>query len=101
MSRKKTVEWHKELIKSLKDKDEAIAYLNVALEDEDPKMFLVALKNVMEAQGIQVQELSAITDLNRQNLYRMLSKNGNPRLTSIKSVLNGMGLNLNITESRR
>jgi DNA-binding phage protein len=34
----------------LKDAQYATAYLNVALTDEDPRVFLLALKNVCEAQ---------------------------------------------------
>ena len=45
------------LIEELKDHDEAVAYLNAALEeslkgDEESKhLFLLALRNVVEAQG--------------------------------------------------
>jgi len=35
----------------LKDPKYAIAYLNEALADEDKRVFLVALKNICEAQG--------------------------------------------------
>jgi DNA-binding phage protein len=40
-------EW---LLEKLKDRKEAVAYLNAALEDEDSRVFLVALKDVAEAQ---------------------------------------------------
>ena len=39
------------LIESLRDPREAEAYLNAALEEEDQELFLLALKNVSEAQG--------------------------------------------------
>lgn len=45
------------LIEQLKDHDEAVAYLNVALEEslksdeESQHLFLIALRNVAEAQG--------------------------------------------------
>jgi DNA-binding phage protein len=35
----------------LRDPGEAEEYLNAALEDEDPELFLVTLRNVAEAQG--------------------------------------------------
>jgi DNA-binding phage protein len=44
------VSYHKWLIGSLEDEKEAFEYLKAALEDSDPKMFLVALRNVIEAQ---------------------------------------------------
>lgn len=51
-SKKKPYKAYQEsLIKALEDPSEAAAYLNAALEEKDEKMFLVALKNVAEAQG--------------------------------------------------
>ena len=43
---------YKELLhERLKSQDEAAAYLNAALEDEDPGVFLVALRDIAEANG--------------------------------------------------
>jgi probable addiction module antidote protein len=84
------------LIESLQDPKEARAYLNAALADEDQRIFLLALKNVLEAQGGDIATLAEQASLNRENLYRMLSKKGNPRLASIRSVLHALGLELAI-----
>lgn len=88
------IDYQEDLIESLRDPQEALAYLNAALTDEDERIFLLALKNVLEAQGGDMTSLAREADLNRENLYRILSKKGNPKLTSIKSVLNAMGLEL-------
>jgi probable addiction module antidote protein len=93
--------YHELLIEDLQDPEEALAYLNAALLDEDPRIFLVALKNVVEAQGGDIAALAEEADLNRENLYRMLSKKGNPKLTSIKSVLNVLGLELAVQTHKR
>ncbi len=82
-----------ELIKSLKDPKEASAYLNAALEEKDTAIFLVALRNVTEAFG-GLSEISKKTHLNRENLYRMLSKNGNPEISSLEAILESIGLRL-------
>lgn len=92
----KFVNYQDHLIESLKDPSEAIAYLNVALMDEDERVFLLALKNVLEAQGGDMSSLAKKTNLNRENLYKMLSRKGNPKLTSIKSVLNALNLELSV-----
>jgi len=92
--KKQLFNYQDELIASLKDPKEARAYLNEALLDEDPRVFLLALKNVLEAQGTGMSELSERTDLNRENLYRALSKQGNPKLRSIQSILNTVGMTL-------
>lgn len=40
-----------DLIQNLRNPREAEEYLNAALEEDDPELFLLALRNVMEAQG--------------------------------------------------
>ena len=47
---KRTHDYHEFLIKSLKNPIHAAEYLNAALEEGDKEMFLVALRNVAEAQ---------------------------------------------------
>jgi DNA-binding phage protein len=46
---------------------------------------------VVEAQG-GVARAAALSKLNRENLYRLVSRDGNPRLTSLNSVLSALGL---------
>ena len=60
---KRLIDYHDELIKSLQDPEEAREYLNAALMDEDPRIFLVALKNVVEAQGGELAKLSKKAEL--------------------------------------
>lgn len=87
------------VIEKLKDPDEAVTYLNTALEeyekDKDTDAFLLALRTVTEARG-GVAELARKTNLNRQHLYRTLSSKGNPRLNTLEAVLHGLGFRLSI-----
>ncbi len=87
------------LIKNLQDPKLAEEYLAVALEsysqDQDKDAFLLALRDVAEAQG-GLTQLAMRTDLNRQNLYRALSNKGNPRLETIGIVLQELGFRFNI-----
>lgn len=96
----KTRSYQKELIKALKDPREAQEYLNGALEDGDPEVFLLALRDVAEAQLGGMSKLSKSSGLNRENLYRMLSKKGNPELTSLQTLLEALGFRLSV-ESRK
>ncbi len=89
------------LLENLKDAEEAAAYLKAALADEDERVFLLALRDVLEAQGGNITHLSEETSLNKQNLYRMLSKKGNPRLTSLKTVLHAIGFEMDIHPIRK
>ena len=84
-----------ELIKSLKSARRAAEYLNAALEEGDPEVFLLALRNVAEAQG-GVARLAEKAGLNRENLYRMLSERGNPELRSVDAILHALGFRLAI-----
>lgn len=92
------------LLQNLKDPAEAEAYLDVAFaefqEDGDMAFFLQALRNVAEAQG-GISALAEKTHLNRQNLYKALSENGNPRLETVGAILRGMGLRLRVEVDNR
>ncbi len=90
--RKKTGDFQEYLLEVLKDPAEAQTYLNAALEDEDYRVFLLALRNVAEAFGIT--SLAEAADLNRENIYRMLSAKGNPRISSLVALLRAVGVQL-------
>jgi len=81
------------LLEALKDPIEAVEYLNAALEEGEPEVFLLALRDVVDSYG-GMSKLSASTSLNRENLYRMLSTKGNPELLSLLTVLNAVGFRL-------
>ncbi len=48
-----------------------------------------------------MSSLAVKTKLNRENLYRVLSKRGNPKLTTIRSLLDEMGLQLTVQSYKR
>lgn len=83
------------LMKDLQDLDRAADYLTAAIE-EGEDVFLLAVRDVVEAQG-GIGTLAKATSLNRENLYDMLSKEGNPRLSSIMPVLDKLGFELKFT----
>jgi probable addiction module antidote protein len=63
------------------------------LEDDDPRVFLLAVRNVVEARG-GMSKIARTCKLNREGLYRMLSKKGNPSLQSLGRLLSSMGFRL-------
>ena len=91
----KTKSYKAELLVSLKNRREAVSYLNAALEDGDPELFLLALRDVAEAQG-GMTEIAGKSGLNRENLYRMLSEKGNPELASMTALLEALGFRIQI-----
>ncbi|MBX7235219.1 MAG: putative addiction module antidote protein [Caldilineales bacterium] len=81
------------LQEQLRDPELAAEYLTVAAEEGSAELFLIALRNVTEAQG-GIAEIAAATHLNRQTMYRTLSSEGNPTLSTLLSILRAVGLNL-------
>ena len=92
--KKITERYEDNLKKDLLDPVEAAEYLNAALEDGSQEVFLMALKDIANAKGIS--EIARQTKLNRENLYRILSAQGNPKLKSLNSVLQSVGLRLSV-----
>lgn len=92
-----TANYEDGLEEALADPVEAAAYLNAALEDGSQEVFLLALKDVANARG--VSRLARESDLNRENMYRILSEKGNPQLSSLKALLESLGLRLAVEPS--
>ncbi|WP_316358578.1 addiction module antidote protein [Candidatus Neptunichlamydia sp. REUL1] len=90
------------LIEKLRDHDEAVAYLNAALEEslkgdeESQHLFLLAVRNVAEAQG-GVSKLAEKAHLGRESLYKTLSDKGNPKWHTLVSLIIALGLNLRLS----
>lgn len=95
-----TASFNDYLIESLKDPEQAAAYLQVAFdeyqEDGDTEFFMKALRNVAKARG-GLGQLAKKADLPRQNLYHTLSSKGNPSLKKLQPILGGLGFHLSIT----
>ena len=97
MAKKRTYANYNELLQErLKNPKLAMAYLNEALRDEDQNVFLIALKDVLEAQGEDVSDIAKKAHISRQSFYRMLSKKGNPRWSNITSLIDAVGLQVQI-----
>jgi probable addiction module antidote protein len=88
-----TESYRENLLESLRNPDEAAHYLSACLDDQDPRVFLLALRDVADAHG-GIRALSREAKLNRESLYRMLSKTGNPSLDSLAAVLKAFGMRL-------
>ncbi|MGO9262584.1 MAG: addiction module antidote protein [Bryobacteraceae bacterium] len=79
-----------DLLSDLKDPEYAAEYLTAARR-ESRETFLLALRDVAEAQK-GMTKVAAQAGVNRENLYRMLSEGGNPRLSSLDAVLAALGI---------
>ncbi|MDA0834554.1 MAG: putative addiction module antidote protein [Planctomycetota bacterium] len=78
------------------DSDEVIAeYLNAALEDENPDVFLVAVRDVAKARGMA--QLAKDTGLGRESLYKALSPGAKPRYDTVLKLVRALGVELRAT----
>lgn len=84
---------------TMQNAEEAAEYLKVSLDeydkDGDFEAFFTALRTVIDAQG-GITKIAQQAELNRQHLYRALSKDGNPRLKTLQAILNSLGLKISI-----
>ena len=89
---KTAVKFERVLKDHLSDPDQAAKYLTACYE-EGADVFLQALRDVVEAQG-GMTRATRLAGLNRESLYRQLSRRGNPSLASLNAVLSALGLKL-------
>lgn len=90
------------LFELLKDPKEAAAYLNEHLEyegDDKETLFLKALRKVSFAQGFD--DVVKKAHLQRRGLEKALSKEGNPRFSTLTALLEALGLRLSVEAKGR
>ncbi|MEH2331341.1 helix-turn-helix domain-containing transcriptional regulator [Nostoc sp.] len=92
----KSRSYHEKLIQDLKNPLEAAVYIEVVLEEGNPKMLSKALKNVIEARG-GVDRLSAQVKELYNKLDQMLLEKGEIEFYSLNSLLDALGLHLAVT----
>ncbi len=91
-------DYRADLIERLKDPDYAADYLAQVLAQRDQAAFLIALKDVAEARG-GMSALANRTGVKRPSLYRILSRNGNPTLTTLQEILEPLGLRISVAKA--
>ena len=81
-------EW---LHEQLQDPVFAAEYLSAAAEDE-PAVYLGALRHVAEAHGMA--KVAKAAGIPRESLYRALNPKGNPRLSTLTAIMKTAGMKL-------
>jgi probable addiction module antidote protein len=72
------------------DNEKVIAeYLNAALEDENPNVFLIAVSDVVKARGMA--KLAKDTGLGRKSLYKALAPGAKPRYDTVLKMVRALG----------
>lgn len=77
------------------DDEQTIAeYLNASIDDPNPEMLLLAIKNIARARGMT--QLAKTTGLGRESLYKALSEGAKPRYDTLLKVMRGLGVKLHV-----
>ncbi len=82
------------LLARLKDSGYAADYLTAVADDGDPAAFLLALRQVAQAQGMA--GVARRAKLGRESLYKALSEGGNPEWRTVAKLLPALGLRLSV-----
>ena len=90
MAKTKTRAW--DAAEHLESDDDMVAYLEAALEEDDPALVAAALGDIARAKGMT--QLARDTGLGRESLYKALSPEGNPEFATILKVVQALGLKL-------
>lgn len=80
------------LFDELQDANFAAGYLTECYK-LGQKELLLGLKDVIEARG-GISKISKKSKLNRESLYKLLSKTGNPKLKSLEILFDALGLEI-------
>lgn len=82
------------------DNAEAVsAYLEEALETDDPAFITQALGTVARARGMS--QIAKETGLSRESLYKALSAEGNPEFSTVIRVMQALGMRFSVTTAER
>lgn len=97
MKNKTSVPHDEIMVKKLrKSRAFAVEYLKAAMEDvTEPEVLLIALRQIAEARG-GIARIAKAAGIERESLYRALSRRGNPRLSTLFAVTKAMGLTLTV-----
>lgn len=75
------------------DNEKVIAeYLNAALEDDNPSVFLQAVADVAKSRGMA--KLAKDTGLGRESLYKALAPGAKPRYDTVLKLIRALGVEL-------
>ena len=75
----------------LSDEDN-VAYLEAALQQDDPRLVAAVLGDIARAKGMTT--IAQDTGLGRESLYKSLSASGNPEFATVLKVVRALGLRL-------
>jgi len=80
----------------IETKEDVIAFLEEALEENDPEFLLKTIGYIARSKGMT--QIARELNLNREGLYTALSPQGNPSFITIARVLDNLGFQLSVKQ---
>jgi probable addiction module antidote protein len=78
----------------IEDEGDVLAFLEAALEENDPQYFIKALGIVARSKGMT--EIAKKTGRGRESLYKAFSATGNPGFVTVFQALDALWFNLRV-----
>jgi len=88
----KTSDW--DMAEFIESKEDVIAHLSVALEENDTDFLLSVLSALARSKGMA--QIAADLGVTREGLYKTLSPGSNPAFGTVVKTLDNLGFKLNI-----
>ena len=88
------VKW--EPAKYINSKEAVIAYLEVALEENDPDFLLSAIGDIARSKGMT--QIARELNLDRKGLYKSLAPDGNPSFKTVFKLFDLLGLRVKLEQ---
>jgi probable addiction module antidote protein len=89
-------------VEDIETKEDVLAILEatieLAVEENDPQFLLRILGYIAQSEGMV--QLASELNLDRADLYKALSHEGNPSFITVVKVLNNLGFQLNISQKK-
>ena len=80
----------------IETREDVIAFLKGALEENDPEFLLETLGHIARSKGMA--QIAKELNLDRAGLYKSLSQDGNPHFFTVMKVLDNLGFKLSIQQ---
>lgn len=88
------------MLKEIRDPAFAAAYLSYCAGTDDPSDFIFALREVAEAYG-GMGRIAQRAKLSRSQLYKTLSRSGNPEFRTLRAILAAAGFLLTVVPKEK
>ena len=96
MKKIKTRKW--DAAEYIRDKEDVIAHLEAALEENDPEIILSIISDIARSKGMA--KIARELKLDRKGLYKSLAPDGNPSFKTVFKLIDLLGLQIKLTQKQ-